>query len=173
MPDISTATTSVPALVADFSPGVLALLGSLLFLIALGLAKSKDVLIRLLIALYIAAFITAQFPLYEFIAEELWVTDRTTLTLFVFGLSASITLLSLRRYIGSTYQHHVIWRTVEVIILALVIVGFTGAILHHLVGGALSTALGPVAGHLFSSPLAYTAWLIAPLAVFPLFIRPS
>ena len=173
MPDINATTTSVAVLIAELSPGVMALVGSLFFLIALGLAKSKDLLIRLLIALYIAAFITAQFPFYESIAATLAVTDRTTLTLFLFGFSTAVALLALRRYIGSTYQHHVLWRTVEVVVLAFVIVGFTGAVFHHVVDGQMLMALGPVTGHLFAPPLAYAAWLLAPLLIFPLFIRPS
>lgn len=154
------------------NPAYLAFGAVAVFLVALGLARSKDLLISILVALYVSALITALFPYHGWVHEALFIRHPTLVPLFIFGFSAVVTLLSLRRYILSNYQHRPVWRTIEVVVLSLMVTGLSFSILHHIVGIASLFPGWQASDFLFASKQALTFWLIAPVLSFPLFIRP-
>ena len=154
------------------NPAYLAFGGVVVFLVALGLARSKDLLVTILVAVYVSALITVLFPYHAWVHETFFIRHPTLVPLFMFGFSIVVTILSLRKYVLSNYQHRPIWRTIEVIVLSLMITGLCFSILHHSVGIASLFPGWQASDFLFASKQALTFWLIAPVLSFPLFIRP-
>ena len=154
------------------SPSLAGVVGFVTLMVAVGMSQGKNALISSLIGVYVATLVTAYFPYYDLIESELGISDIKVLKILVFGLFVTGTILSLRKYISNTHQHHLFWRTIEVVVLSIGVVGLTFASLYHVVGIGEHLSFGPMLESLFSSKSSFFFWIIAPIFSFPLFIRP-
>jgi len=162
----------VATIFLGMSATTIGLLSCVVLLCALGFAKTKDVLITLLIAVYSATACTTVFPIYG----ASWfgfVLHEQTARLLVFSIMFLVVVLSLRGYVCSVYQQSVLWRTVEIVVLSCMIVGIVFSMMVH-VGGLTSILhIDQTVLTLFTSPYALLFWISAPMLSIPLFVRHS
>lgn len=162
----------VVAFISSISADILGMVGIVVLLFALGLARGKKFLLTFLLALYPSALVTAQFPFYTHL-QGMGVRGVDAIApLLVLGLSIVTTMWVIRRYVNAGYQERTFWRVVETATLSIAGAGLLLALLYHVASLEPVYNFGPAIDALFSSSLAFFAWLIAPIVGIQLFVRP-
>jgi hypothetical protein len=162
----------VTSFFAGLAPSVLASGGCAVLLTAFGFARTKDAVIAVVVSVYIGALFTALFPYYEFLTERAGVPPTGVGRLIVFSTCTVLAYVAFRRYVASIFQHQSLWRTVEVVTLAVTTSGLLFTVLHHVVGIGGFISWWPAPDVLFSSAHALGFWLAAPIVALLVFVRP-
>lgn len=165
-------TDSILHLVGSISADVFVLLAFVLLLIALGLAKGKDMLIVFILAVYPSALFTAHFPFYEKVQHISLLSTPSIPELVVFVATLLVGMRILSSYIDTGYQQHTFWRYVELITLSLAGVVLTVSVLYNIIEFQYLYNLSPVIDTVFASGTYFFFWLIAPFIIIPSFVRP-
>lgn len=169
---LETLPTETITYLTSISSEVLALGGAVLFLVALGLAKGKGELLALLVALYPAAIVASTFPYWSQMPFRSSVGDDATMNaVVVFGLGTLLGFFVLRGFISGLIRPNSLARTLETLMVALIVTGTGMALAATLLNTTALYPLSPLALMLFSGQVALFWWIVGGLGCLGLIIR--
>jgi hypothetical protein len=151
-------TTTALATVGNTSTDVLSAIVLCVLLIVWGAMQGREVLLATLFGLYPAMLITNYFP-YQYLTGM----TKTSARLLVFVVALAIVFFVIRRQLMSSFFMGGMWRWVEVLVLALCVVGVLGTALYHSVNIGTIYTFSPLFNTLFLSPVMHIAWLAGAL----------
>ncbi len=162
----------VLAFISGISADILGMVGVVVLLFALGLARGKKFLLTFILALYPSALFTAQFPFYDLVYSAGFSGIRTIIPLIVLAVSIAGSMWVIRPYIDTGYQERTFWRVVENTTLSITATGLLFVLLYHVASLEPVYNCGPAIDVLFSSTQAFFVWLVVPIVGIQLFVRP-